>query len=246
MQLENNFYYFQGTIPKETCEKIIQMGLEKNMESGTTGGGMSKTDKPNTKPLGIKTHKEAEDEEGIDNYYVRDSQVSWLGDKWLYDLICPYIYKANHAANWRFDIDWHEQFQFTTYQNTGFYGWHTDGGSDWNSVYKKYIEGYDELPDLVSGDKLPNGYTHNPNMIGKVRKISMTLNLTDPSTYDGGDLLFDFGNASQSKQTQEEIDIARTQGTIVVFPSFVRHCVSPVTRGTRYSLVNWSLGRPFR
>ena len=71
----------------------------------------------------------------------------------------------------------------------------------------------------------------------------MTINLTDASTYDGGDLMFDFGENEGGKVTASE---AREQGSIIVFPSFLHHCVSPVTRGTRYSLVNWTLGRPFK
>ena len=113
------------------------------------------------------------------------------------------------------------------------------------TIYTCITNGYDELPDK-SGKQLPSQYTHHAKMIGKVRKLSMTLNLTDPNDYEGGNLLFDFGEASQAKQSQKEIDVARTQGTLIVFPSFLRHCISPVTKGTRYSLVNWSLGRPFR
>ena len=36
------------------------------------------------------------------------------------------------------------------------------------------------------------------------------------------------------------------KGSLVVFPSFVWHRVKPVTSGTRYSLVIWNLGRPFK
>ena len=36
------------------------------------------------------------------------------------------------------------------------------------------------------------------------------------------------------------------KGSVIVFPSFVEHRVKPVTRGKRYSLVIWSLGRSFR
>ena len=36
------------------------------------------------------------------------------------------------------------------------------------------------------------------------------------------------------------------KGSIIVFPSFVWHRVKPVTSGTRYSLVVWHLGRPFK
>ena len=38
----------------------------------------------------------------------------------------------------------------------------------------------------------------------------------------------------------------RPRGSIVVFPSFVWHRVKPVTSGTRYSLVIWNLGYPWR
>ena len=43
-----------------------------------------------------------------------------------------------------------------------------------------------------------------------------------------------------------EVEEIRPQGSIIVFPSYVYHQVTPVTRGTRYSLVLWSLGQPFK
>ena len=38
----------------------------------------------------------------------------------------------------------------------------------------------------------------------------------------------------------------RKKGTVIVFPSFVWHRVKPVLSGTRYSLVCWSLGQPWK
>ena len=38
----------------------------------------------------------------------------------------------------------------------------------------------------------------------------------------------------------------RPKGSMVIFPSFVWHRVKPVTKGSRYSLVIWNLGRPFQ
>ena len=56
--------------------------------------------------------------------------------------------------------------------------------------------------------------------------------------------MFDFGKHGENEFYEcKEI---RPQGSIVVFPSFVYHCVTPVTKGTRYSLVNWMCGAPFR
>jgi PKHD-type hydroxylase len=82
-------------------------------------------------------------------------------------------------------------------------------------------------------------------MVGKVRKISMTCNLNVPGDYDGGNLKFDFGHHTDGSQYHECEEI-RPQGSIVVFPSFVDHTVTPITRGTRYSMVLWCLGKPFR
>jgi PKHD-type hydroxylase len=83
-------------------------------------------------------------------------------------------------------------------------------------------------------------------MVGKIRKISMTLNLNEPGDYDGGNLKFDFGRHVEGVDPFYECEEIRPQGSVVVFPSFVDHCVTPITRGTRYSLVLWCLGDPFK
>ncbi|MBC5764482.1 2OG-Fe(II) oxygenase [Ramlibacter albus] len=70
-----------------------------------------------------------------------------------------------------------------------------------------------------------------------LRKLSMTIQLTDSGDYDGGDLeLVGLGANPQ----------ARHQGTAVFFPSYMGHRVTPVTRGQRRSLVAWASGAPFR
>ena len=73
----------------------------------------------------------------------------------------------------------------------------------------------------------------------------MTVSLTDPEEYEGGDLEFDFRNEDEASQPRvcEEI---RKKGSVIVFPSFVWHRVKPVTKGIRHSLVCWNLGYPFR
>ena len=53
-------------------------------------------------------------------------------------------------------------------------------------------------------------------------------------------------NNGDSTSNIQRPEIVRNKGTIVVFPSFVWHRVTPVTKGTRYSLVVWNLGLPFR
>ena len=71
-----------------------------------------------------------------------------------------------------------------------------------------------------------------------VRKLSVSLLLSDPDDYDGGDLQFKFG---EEEQTAE-----RERGMMTLFLSWSLHRVTPVTRGTRYSLVAWTSGPPFK
>ena len=78
----------------------------------------------------------------------------------------------------------------------------------------------------------------------------MTLQLTDGSEYEGGELEFDFRNYNpnmrdESKHLRKAQEIL-SKGSIIVFPSFLWHRVKPVTKGVRYSLVMWSLGYPFK
>lgn len=71
------------------------------------------------------------------------------------------------------------------------------------------------------------------------RKLSCSIQLSDPKDYDGGKLeIVEAG-------TPLDEDIIQ-QGTIIYFPSFLRHRVTPVTRGTRYSLVAWFEGPKWR
>ena len=70
------------------------------------------------------------------------------------------------------------------------------------------------------------------------RKLSISVQLSDPSTYDGGDLQFHMPNLDTAKM--------RGQGALIAFPSYLEHRVAPVTRGVRYSLVAWIAGPPFR
>lgn len=70
------------------------------------------------------------------------------------------------------------------------------------------------------------------------RKLSLSLQLSDANDYEGGEL-----------QVHTFIDnecMDKTQGTLLAFPSYVVHRVKPVTKGTRYSLVGWITGKPFK
>lgn len=74
------------------------------------------------------------------------------------------------------------------------------------------------------------------------RKVSMVIQLSDPADYDGGNFELSTDDCPQTPDPKQLVD----RGTIIVFPSFLRHRVTPVTRGVRYSLVTWMEGPYFR
>jgi PKHD-type hydroxylase len=128
------------------------------------------------------------------------------------------------SAGWNFNWDWSESCQFTKYKKGQYYDWHCDS---WDKPYM----------------------TNNPQdpTNGKIRKLSVTVTLSDPKDYKGGELEFDFRNLDPDKKANivkcKEI---LPKGSLVVFPSFVWHRVCPVKSGERNSLVIWNLGYPFR
>lgn len=71
-----------------------------------------------------------------------------------------------------------------------------------------------------------------------VRKISMSILLTDQSEFEGGKLLI----SRDGNITVAEEKIGRAQ----FFPSWMQHCVTPVTKGIRKSLVIWAHGPMFK
>ena len=79
----------------------------------------------------------------------------------------------------------------------------------------------------------------------QLRKLSVTINLSDETEYEGGDLEFDSSTPEKIKNIITPNN-GKSKGTVVVFPSFVWHRVKPVTKGTKYSLVIWCCGKPFK
>ena len=169
-----------------------------------------------------KDPKKLNQEELKDLKQKRDSNIAWLNDTWIYKEIHPYIKEANRQAGWNFDWDFSESCQFTKYKLNQHYDWHCDS---WESAYAN---------------------ADNKDTFGKIRKLSVTCSLSAPEDYEGGELEFDFRNMDPDKPTVRKCAEIAPRGSIVVFPSHVWHRVKPVTKGTRYSLVIWNLGYPFR
>lgn len=73
---------------------------------------------------------------------------------------------------------------------------------------------------------------------GRDRKLSVTVQLSDGSDYLGGD--FQFFEVDGPKEH------IRDKGTVLIFPSYLKHRVTPVTEGVRKTLVAWFEGPSWR
>ena len=150
----------------------------------------------------------------VEDGELRQSRVSFIEPSadtyWLYERLGEAI-KFHNQTYYNYDIAGIETVQFSEYpENAGFYGPHLDWGAG-----------------QIAGQT---------NMC---RKLSFTLQLSDPSTYDGGDFRICSGKNFDSEPL-------RQFGTLIVFPSWILHEVTPVTRGTRRSLVGWCIGPDFK
>ena len=100
---------------------------------------------------------------------------------------------------------------------------------------------------VIVGIDLIRQRTHKDPTNGKIRKLSVTVTLSDPKEYSGGELEFDFRNLDPDKPRKPvKCKEILPKGSLVVFPSFVWHRVCPVKRGERKSLVIWNLGWMFK
>jgi len=70
------------------------------------------------------------------------------------------------------------------------------------------------------------------------RKLSISVQLSDSDEYEGGDLQFMIN--------QNIVNAPREKGTAIIFPSFALHRVTPITSGSRKSIVGWIAGPPYR
>ena len=191
----------------------------------------------------VATHQLGNLEKSEDDH-IRASRIAWLNDESVYDCIRPFVMSANEQAGWRLDVREIEMVQFTKYGKDQHYHWHIDGQCDHHAskVFARSID-YEK-----KGQVMPITETNNPKHVGLCRKISVTVNLSDPLDYDGGDLwLTKHPQDSRISELETFTNPSfRDKGAVVVFPSWVRHRVTPVTRGTRYSAVAWFNGPPLR
>ena len=162
-----------------------------------------------------------EGEEAFTDEAIRKTRIAfWDATHWINGLTTHYLHLANQEV-WRYQLTVTQGVQFGIYEPSGKYDWHKDE--------------FDQ-PFGEEGGEIWQGLS---------RKLSVMVNLSDDAAYEGGDLKFKdtWGQEIDDPQFQQ---VVRRQGSVVVFPAYVVHTVSPVVRGVRYSVVSWMLGPPFR
>lgn len=117
------------------------------------------------------------------------------------------------------------------------------GGILWNymsvaneQAWKFKIDGFQDLQ--FTRYKLNQHYDLHEDVFALedgMRKLSVVIQLCDPSEYKGGEFVFSNGEEFSPEDFKK-------QGSVIVFPSMMLHGVRPVTEGTRYSLVGWATG----
>jgi len=112
-----------------------------------------------------------------------------------------------------------------------------------NALHFRYeITGLDEELYYVTYDGGDEGHydwhADSHHDAGFTRKLSVTVQMSDPAGYDGGELELNSGGRPES--------MPKNKGRILLFPSYTVHRVRPVTRGVRSALVSWIVGPPFR
>ena len=150
--------------------------------------------------------------EHITTAKIRISPVSWIrSDKPENTWIFEKIVKCIEEVNneyFNYDLKEIQSLQFTVYD------------SEEKGFYDKHI---DIEPVLING---------------VMRKLSLSVQLSNSEDYEGGSLLLHVGG--------NPIEAPKNRGTAIFFPSYSLHEVTPVTKGIRYSLVAWITGPKFK
>lgn len=113
--------------------------------------------------------------------------------------------------------------------------------SSLNADYFNFdLTGFGEAIQLTSYHESRQGtyIWHQDFGSGIARKLSVVMQLSDPSEYEGGEL--------QLLTSDSPTSIKKKRGLITVFPAWTLHQVTPVIKGTRQTLVTWISGPAFR
>jgi PKHD-type hydroxylase len=140
---------------------------------------------------------------------IRDSRVQWLAYSKESHWIYDRIATIVNEANSRcfgMALEQTESIQLTEYD------------SEYQGFYGQHI-------DMCYGTGT-----------SRYRKLSLSMQLSDPIEYEGGELRL------YSTNFKEPVVVQKDMGTMILFRSHIIHEVMPVTKGKRLSLVTWVRG----
>ncbi len=170
-----------------------------------------------------------EDGEAFSQRSIRKSRIAWIDDPGLDIVLLRIGKRISEESGWNVFLRRCDPVQYTEYDEGGKYGWHTD--------------------------QAPPMQDHRDGIV-KIRKISMTLFLNEPTEYKGGEFDVEtrgpkgsIGNdprfKDKGKEKERYVTFKSTKGNAVFFQSDQWHRVRPVISGTRKSLVVWFIGPPY-
>lgn len=166
----------------------------------------------------------------------RKSKNTWIHSSyWLCGYLWFYINKINEE-NFKYDLTGidNDNIQYTQYEVGEFYNWHVD-----TSIRDLY-EFSSLKTTAVNEDNQENQFKQFLKANTQVvRKLSFTVQLSDPDSYEGGEV-------QMIDDNDNLYTIPKEKGAIVAFDSRVKHRVRKVTKGVRRSLVGWCVGPRWR
>ena len=132
---------------------------------------------------------------------------------WIFDRLNE-VLRQHNLNFYGYDIEYIQPLQYSVYRadEGGEYAWH----QDWGAAV------YNNRPEFA-------------------RKLSFTVQLSDPADYRGGRLEINYGQ-DYAAEAEEYLEA----GTLISFPSFMLHRVSPLLAGERIALVGWCMGPDYK
>lgn len=160
----------------------------------------------------VRKYPEQNAKDGF-GYNIENKRISFIKSinhedselAWFIERLSGMVQKANTAMRWNFQLD----------------GFHE------KIQYSRY--------ESEAGGFFDGQYDVGKSPAHSSRKLSITIQLSDASEYEGGELeLYSVGSAPKRK------------GSVIIFPSFLMQRIAPLTKGVRESLVVWVSGPPFK
>ena len=204
MRLEHKYWIQRGFLDSDMCDAIVAQGnkeIQKRLDKGEDVTGLTQAGKT------------------LD---IRNNQIAWLDEPYLYKLFSDLVTDVNRRAGWNWSWTHMQPPQFSRYLKKHKFEWHGDGAS------------------CSLGAYTPETQPNQPYIWGKVRKITVAILLNDD--FKGGE----FQTRDWTNTSQEITTINLNKGDALVFPGFMQHRVKKIIGDNpRYSLVCWFVGNPW-